>query len=498
MGTLQRSQRSRVLLGIPLVLSFVLTGRSLSAADFVTVHQFNSALDGYGSEAALVQATDGNFYGTTRWGGVEGPGTWCSYGGCGTVFKMTPNGTVTTLHAFSGADGAGPRGALIQARDGNLYGTTTVGGDPTCVHPIEYPGCGTVFQITLGGTLTTLHTFTKADPGSQPIASLIEARDGNFFGTTSWGNDSLEDSGTVFRLTPGGSFTTLHDFNSDLLTEGRGLGAPLVQGLDGNYYGTTLRGGAGYGTAFRMAPDGTVSLLHTFSGSVDGGQPGYNALIQGRDGNLYGLTFLGGAGDQGTIFRMTAGGTVTVLHSFAEHGHPAYTALLQGTDGNFYGTSSGSQTFPGMMFQMTPDGAVTPLHIGGNFSAPLIHARDGNLYGTRTQTDDGNPLGDIVRLASPASCDDTLTLRYAAGTLTLGFTLKTLTPATWTSWLLHAGGVANLWSVPIAAQTSAISFDLPIDGFPNIGDILVVTTLTTQTSSICAAWQVVNTGLNGR
>jgi uncharacterized repeat protein (TIGR03803 family) len=230
-------------------------------------------------------------------------------------------------------------------------------------------------------------------------------------------------------------------------------------------------------------------VLHTFPGGDDGAYPG-GPLVQGLDGNFYGMTNGGGTG-YGTVFRMTHGGAVTIIHSFANgDGSPFRTALLKGTDGNFYGTSSG------MAFQVTLAGTVTPLHTGGTFSGPLIHARDGNFYGTRYfAAQDGYPLGDVFRLTNPASCDDTLTLGYAAGTLTMGFTLKTATPATWSTWLVpFSGGAANLWSVPILTPVSpAVAFDVPF-AFPAIGNVLALTTLTTQAGMACADWQVVNAG----
>ena len=130
-----------------------------------TLHIFcqGDCTDGAGPKGALVQAVNGNFYGTTS-GGVSS----------GTVFEITPAGTLTTLHSFEGADGASPFDALIQATDGNFYGTTTQGGTSTACSF----GCGTVFKITPAGTLTTLHSFESTD-GSSPYAGLIQATDGN-------------------------------------------------------------------------------------------------------------------------------------------------------------------------------------------------------------------------------------------------------------------------------------------------------------------------------
>src|SRR5271168_4027197 len=167
-----------------------------------TLHSFTFS-DGYAPLAGLVQATDGNFYGTT----YEGGGNSTCGNGCGTVFKITPAGVLTTLHTFNFTDGADPNGVLIQAADGNLYGTTANGGSGS-----PCPVCGTAFKITLEGILTTIYNFDTAD-GIVPLAGLLQATDENFYGTTSYGGDGdctvdFGGCGTVFRLTPTGSFTT--------------------------------------------------------------------------------------------------------------------------------------------------------------------------------------------------------------------------------------------------------------------------------------------------
>ncbi len=169
-------------------------------------------------QASLLQAIDGNFYGTTASGGASDVGT---------LFRMTPAGTVTVLHEFTGGTsvGANPVASLIQATDGNLYGTTVFGGSSNS---------GTLFQLMLDGTVTILYAFTGADDGANPVASLIQATDGNFYGTTySAGSASL---GTVFQMTLCGIVTTLHAFTG---TEGAGPSAALLEAMDGNLYGTT-------------------------------------------------------------------------------------------------------------------------------------------------------------------------------------------------------------------------------------------------------------------
>src|ERR1019366_8681017 len=176
------------------------------AQTFTTLVNFAGA-NGAHPQASLIQGTDGNFYGTTEAGGTSGN---CS-GGCGTVFKITAGGTLTTLHSFDGTDGAYPSAGLVQATDGNFYGTTEGGGaSGNCSG-----GCGTVFKITPGGTLTTLYSFNSSD-GDRPSAGLVQASDGNFYGTTYYGGTSNNCGGyacgTVFKISPGGTLTTLYSF----------------------------------------------------------------------------------------------------------------------------------------------------------------------------------------------------------------------------------------------------------------------------------------------
>jgi uncharacterized repeat protein (TIGR03803 family) len=292
--------------------------------------------DGSWPGAGLVLATDGNFYGTTWLGGAYAYGPKCSSYGCGTVFKITPGGTLTTLHNFDGINGASPIAGLVQATDGNFYGTTTGGG--------VYYG-GTVFKITPGGTLTTLHSFSGTC-GSSPIAGLVQATDGDLYGTTENGG-AYSYWGTVFKITPGGMLTTLHSFDG---TDGGIPIAGLVQATDGNFYGTTEEAGVssgcqaagigdGCGTVFRITPGGTLTTLHAFD-FTDGLNPS-GVLVQATDGNFYGTTANDGGTVGGTVFKITPSGTLTTLHSFDyTDGARPYAGLVQATDGNFYGTTN--------------------------------------------------------------------------------------------------------------------------------------------------------------
>lgn len=264
-------------------------------------------LDGFEPDG-LVQAINGNLYGTTLFGGQ------LFYG---TVFEITPTGTLTTLHSFDNADGNNPYATLLQATNGNLYGTTITGSGPSIG--------GTVFQVTPSGTLTTVHYFNEAkgDMGGDYPNGLIQGPDGSLYGTTKDGGTGTQgkqcyggNCGVVFRITPAGKFTTIYDFCSQTnCSEGGYPQAGLVLGTDGNFYGTTYFGGNNNnaGTIFKITPQGVLTTLYTFCSQpncTDGANPG-TALMQSTDGNFYGTTFSGGqgglSGDMGTIFRLSTG-----------------------------------------------------------------------------------------------------------------------------------------------------------------------------------------------
>jgi uncharacterized repeat protein (TIGR03803 family) len=292
----------------------------------------NSCTDGEYPNDALVLAADGNFYGTASQGGVNGYGT---------VFKMTPEGDLTTLYSFCSeggcVDGRYPDGALILAADGNFYGTTSQGGTD---------GEGTVFKVTPEGVLTTLHSFVGSD-GAYPDAGLLQAADGNFYGTASQGGPNV--GGTVFKMTPQGVLTTLHGFCLKAeCADGESPYAGLVQAADGSFYGTTANGGPNLnGIVFKITPSGVLTVLYSFcseAGCADGQSP-YAGLAQATDGNFYGTTNYGGTGNGGTVFKITPQGTLTTLYTFcsetecADGGAP-YAGLVQATNGRLYGTTS--------------------------------------------------------------------------------------------------------------------------------------------------------------
>lgn len=293
--------------------------RITPSGTFHSLYTFTGADDGGNPMAGLIQASDSNFYGTASTGGL---------GGDGILYRVNSSGAFTILYIFSGANGAQPQGGLVQGSDGDFYGTTFAGGSA---------GSGTVFKITSSGVLTMLHHFSGAD-GINPMASLIQGSDGNFYGTTFAGGST--GSGTVFRITSLGVFMTLHSFSSR--TDGAGPIAGLVEGSDGDFYGTTYSGGAfGAGTVFKVSSTQTFTKLHDFTGGRDGGGP-KATLALGSDGNFYGTTFAGGDSRLGSIFRITTKGVLTSLYSFngGSAGKFPQAALVEGSESNFYGLAS--------------------------------------------------------------------------------------------------------------------------------------------------------------
>jgi uncharacterized repeat protein (TIGR03803 family) len=365
------------------------TQATLDYSAFITLASFNGT-DG-SDPRGLVQATNGYLYGTTVTGGANGYGT---------VFKVTPSGTLTTLYSFcpqSGCvDGEEPEAGLVQATNGDLYGTTEDGGAS---------GGGTVFKITPSGTLTTLYSFCslpECADGGLPVAGLVQATNGDLYGTTTGGG--ANHSGTIFNVTPSGTLATLYSFCSQSgCVDGLQPEAGLVQATNGDLYGTTPWGGVGgYGTVFKITPSGTLTTTYSFcsqSGCTDGEFP-YAGLVQATNGYLYGTAQNGGTYHLGTIFKITPSGTMTALYSFCSQsgcadGEEPDFGLVQATNGDFYGiTTGGGANANGTVFKITPSGTVTTVYTfcsqsgctdGANPYAGLVQATNGYLYGTTSQ-----------------------------------------------------------------------------------------------------------------
>lgn len=329
--------------------------RITTNGEFTTLTSFIKTNDtgGY-PRAGLILGIDGNFYGTTAGGGATGQGT---------VFKFTTNGNLTTLASFGGTNGVAPVSALVQNSVGILYGTTSFGGTrkkgvpSSAVSGRGFFDYGTAFSINTNGALKTL-VFFNGTNGANPYVGLIQGKDGNFYGSTDCAglddfvktNFAGQGFGTVFKLSTNGRLTSLVVFNG---TNGQNPSS-IVQNGDGNLYGITSNGGgtnvvnpagydwppfSGFGTVFKITPNGKLTTLVLFNGA-NGRHP--NSFILGHDGNFYGTTAGGGAQNLGTIFKVTPNGKLTILYSFTggSGSWPSLTSLMQGKDGNLYGTTS--------------------------------------------------------------------------------------------------------------------------------------------------------------
>jgi uncharacterized repeat protein (TIGR03803 family) len=380
-----------------IVVLWAATTIAAPAQTFNTLLNFNWFNGAFPTEP-LVQGRDGNFYGTTQDGGA--------YNG-GTVFKVTPLG-LKTLYSFCAqancVDGDEPITGLVLGTDGNLYGTTIYGGADW--GSTECPsGCGTVFRITPTGTLTQLYAFcaqAKCPDGEQPWAIPVQGTNGNFYGTTIYGGVNTKSCpagcGTVYEVTPQGTFTTLYSFGG---IDGAQPGG-LMQASNGNIYGTTAYGGADQsGTIFKVTPTGKVKNIYTVSctqtNCANGAGPG--ALVEGSDGKLYGTMYTEGLDPIccGTFFSFAEPGVLTTLHVFnGDDGEYPAGHMILATDGNFYDTTQlGGLTSNngGTIFRVTPSGVLTSLYgfcspnCGGSLPGGLLQATNGTLYG---ETDEGS------------------------------------------------------------------------------------------------------------
>jgi uncharacterized repeat protein (TIGR03803 family) len=359
------------------LLGSVAQGQTLTA-----LYSFTG--QGGGPTAGLVADNEGNFYGTTEYGGNPA----CALG-CGSVFKMNSSGNVKLLYRFTGkADGGTPYTGLIRDVAGNLYGTTRYGGNFVCGG-----GCGTVFKIDAAGHETVLHSFTGAD-GWVPQGRLVRDATGNLYGTTYDGGDVTCNPpygcGAVFKLDAENNETVLYAFSGT--TDGRFPSSGLIRDAAGNLYGATLSGGSGdVGTVFKVDANGKETVLHSFAGEADGSSPFTDLVRLGAD--LYGTTATGGTFGYGTVFKVDATtGNETVVYNFTGRSDGRYplAGLVSDAQGNLYGTTSqgGSSFVFGTVFRLDQNGNETVLDtftggLDGKYpQGNLVRDAAGNLYGT--------------------------------------------------------------------------------------------------------------------
>jgi len=476
----------------------VMATTSYAQVALTTLVNFNKT-NGTVPYTLLAQGGDGNLYGTTEYGGAN-----CTDGlGCGTLFKMTPAGTLTTLYDFCSqtncVDGANPVGALVQAADTNLYGTTTAGGKNNG---------GTIFKISPKGNLTILYSFcalTNCVDGAEPSGGLVQAKNGKFYGTTFFGGAGetcISGCGTIFEVTPAGKLTTVYSFCAQSHTtcpDGNQPSGRLVQGRNGYFFGETLEGGANlYGTIFEIKPGGRPTTLTSFEG-VNGRFPN-GGLIQAVNGDFYGVTENGGNSGSvecpegcGTVFKITPGGKLTTLYNFCSptsnctDGAQPFGPLLQANDGNFYGTTAGDdqgilQSF-GTVFEITPRGTLTTLYSfcalpscsdGGFPEGGLLQSTSGTFYGATFgggATNDGTIFSLSSGLGPFVKTQPALAMEGArVGIFGQGFT---------TSSVVQFGGV-QATNVKLSGSTFLFA-KVPAGALT--GSVTVTTGATTLTSN---------------
>jgi uncharacterized repeat protein (TIGR03803 family) len=354
----------------------------------------------------------------------------------GPVQAQTDPTQLTVIHAFTGADGKGPVASLILASDGNLYGTTTYGGTDNL---------GTVFRVTPAGIFSIVYSF-DGSVGAYPLVNLIQGTDGSLYGTTA--NGGASNAGAIFKMTLAGVATNMYSFsepdNNEINADGFGPHGALLQGSDGNFYGTTFGGIYGGGTLFKITAAGVLTTLHSF-GAVDslGNKPdGFNptaGLTLGSSGNLYGSTFYGGVNQPassgcslggtvegtpavgGTIFSMDPAGSVSTLYSFGALGSmdgSAPTNLTMMGDGNLYGVAEcGGNHGAGVFYMITPAGVLTNIYAfvgdttdsGNGPIGTLLATTDGTGFYGVAQFGGGGNSGVVYRITTAGA----LTVLYS-------------------------------------------------------------------------------------
>jgi uncharacterized repeat protein (TIGR03803 family) len=387
------------------------TALFLHGQTFTTVANFNGTNGAGPGVEPLVEGLDGNFYGTTPSGGAQQKGV---------IFRVTPQGVLTVLYNFCSqpncTDGNGPHGGLILARDGNFYGTTAQGGSEN----IKAGGNGTIYRITPQGAYTVMHSFCGAAcaEGQSPYYGVIQAAGETFFGTTLAGGTN--GMGTVYKMSPAGVVTTIYDFCPESgCADGVSPMFGVTQATNGKFYGLTSVGTYRQ-TFYRITSTGQFANLYTFCldpVTCTDGTNSWGGLVQGDNGNFFGTNNGVGAGG-GTVFEITSQGQLTVLYTFCgkskcPDGSGPLAGLTLATDGNFYGSTffggTGVYDSPGSgtLFQITPQGAFTSLHSfctlkgcpdGSGPDSTLIQGTDGSLWGV-TPSGGGHGKGIVFNLA---------------------------------------------------------------------------------------------------
>ena len=464
------------------------SGPSLNAPSlpvFTTLVNFDEANGAYAAATPLVQGTDGNFYGVAGEGGANNDGT---------VFKITSTGVLTTLYTFCSqpncTDGSIPSGGLIQAANGNFYGVTVKGGAN---------GDGTMYEITPDGSLTTLHSFESAVDGANPIGTPLQWN-GYFYGITQPYGNGPNAQGTLYKITPKGTVTTLYYFCSQPnCADGAYPGAGLIRASDGNIYGTTSEGGNnstclqvqsyGCGTIYKITSAGVLTTLHSFAGYPDDGNQPSGGLLQASDRNLYGTTAGGGENNYGTAFKLSLGGVVTTIYSFCAqpvhnqcpYGRTPYAGFIQGTDGILYSAAyAGGAHNYGTVYKMTTQGRLTVEHSFDSTDGGLpggggvVQGTDGSFYGA-TENYGAAGYGTIFNLnlgLAPFVELQTTSGKVGTSVVVLGTNLLAATSVTF-------NGAAAAFTVVSGSEINAV-----VPSGATTGEVVVITPSGALTSNV--------------
>jgi uncharacterized repeat protein (TIGR03803 family) len=445
---------------------------------YTVLYAFQGGVGGEGPETGLYLASDGNFYGTSG-GGASG---------FGMVYRVSPAGVFTSLYSFTGGtDGAAPYGGVIEGSDGNFYGTTASGG---AVNAAGFPGYGTIYKMTPDGVLTTIYTFTGGDAdGASPYAGLVEGSDGFLYGTGN--NDEVGDTsyevGNVFKVSKTGVFTNLYHFQGG--NDGGNPDGGLVEGPDGSFYGSTHNYGlfanddddTGQGVLYNITPTGTFKTLYEFTGQADSGRP-EGTLAFGSDGNLYGTTT---NSPQGTLFQLTTSGGFVTLGLLGNNAE-SLAGPIVGSDGNLYGTTAnGGANGNGQIFQAALSPALLPTvqltlsaqtvtvgtpvqlswQVANAFSTTAQRCvasmqngatSGGTWTGLQTGTLSGNLYAGSTQLTPTAA--GTYTYALTCGGTISGFATLTVPPMTATTTSLPGGVVGTAYSQTLTEQNGLAPF----------------------------------------
>lgn len=334
-------------------------GATVEAQSFTTLYTFTGLSDGGHLYAGVIQDAAGNLYGTTSTGGASNRGV---------VFELNTAGEETVLHSFSGWDGNGPDAPITRDQAGNIYGTTNIGGSANF---------GTVFKVDSAGNETLLHSFTGGSDGCYPDQGLI-VKSGALFGTTA--DCGSSDYGTIFKIDSSGNFTVVHSFTGETSDGGHPDFGHLLVDKNGNLYGVTWWGGTyTFGVLYKLSKNGTFTVLHSFAGTADGCMPLGSVAID-EAGNLYGTNSYCGREGGGNIWKVSPEGEETILHSFAgrpSDGYWPFAGVTRDSKGNLYGvTTEGGANNYGALYRLSASGKFTLLH---SFSGPAANYPEGEV-----------------------------------------------------------------------------------------------------------------------